>query len=335
MKRKLLRAGLWVLGALTLLVFGGFAYFQITFPKAEPAPELKIERTPVRVQHGEYLANHVAVCLDCHAQRDWSRYAGPPKPGTRGAGGDHFGHEMGLPGDIYTKNLTPAGVGDWTDGELFRAITTGVGRDGKALFPLMPYNHYGLSDPEDIKDVIAYLRTLPAVKNEIPKRQLDFPLNFIVETMPQPANFQKKPDTLDRVAYGKYLITMASCDDCHTPVGDDHKPVPGREFAGGTDIKLPYGTIRPANLTPHETGLGRWTEEQFVARFRAHASKEFTSPKVDPKGFNTIMPWVMYGGMKESDLKAIFAYLRTVKPVKNEVVKFTPAANSQPIATNN
>jgi mono/diheme cytochrome c family protein len=335
MKRKLFRVGLWVLGAVTLLVFGGFAYFSIVFPKAEPTPELTIERTPERVKRGEYLANHVAVCLDCHSQRDWSRYSGPPKPGTRGVGGDHFGKELGLPGDLYTKNLTPYALGSWTDGEIYRAITTGVNREGKALFPLMPYNHYGMADPEDVKDIIAYLRTLPTVKNDVPERKLDFPLNFIVETLPHPANPQKKPDTLDRVAYGKYLITMASCDDCHTPVGDDHNPIPGREFSGGSEIKLPWGTIRPANLTPDpETGLGRWTEEQFVARFKAHASKEFTSPNVDPKGFNTIMPWVMYGGMKEGDLKAIFAYLRTVKPVKNLVVKYTPSTSAQPVAKN-
>lgn len=334
LKRKIARVFAWVFGILAVLVLGGFTYFNFAFPKAEPAPDLTIERTPERIKRGEYLANHVAICLDCHSQRDWTRYSAPPKPGTLGAGGDHFGKEMGLPGDIYTKNLTPYALANWTDGELFRAITTGVDRTGKALFPIMPYNHYGMADPEDIKDVIAYLRTLPAVENEIPERKLDFPLNFIVETLPKPANFGKRPDTLDRVAYGKYLITMASCDDCHTPTGEDHNPLPGREYSGGTEMKLPWGTIRPANLTPDpETGLGRWTEQQFVARFKAHDSKEFTAPKVDPKGFNTIMPWVMYAGMKESDLGAIYAYLRTVKPVKNQVVKFTPAAEPQSMVT--
>lgn len=326
MKRKLLRISGWVAGTLTVLLFSGFVYFQVTFPKAEPAPELVVERTSARIQRGEYLAKHVAVCLDCHSQRDWSSYSGPPKPGTLGAGGDRFGKEFGLPGTIYVKNITPYGIGDWTDGELFRAITTGVGRDGKALFPLMPYQAYGKMDPEDIKDIIAYLRTLPAVKNDVPARELDFPLNFIVETIPQPAQFVKKPDTLDRLAYGKYLVQQAGCNDCHTPTGDDHQPLPGRELAGGVGIPLPAGTIRSANLTPHETGLGRWTEEQFVARFKAHADAEMRSARVDPKGFNTIMPWVMYGGMKDRDLQAIYAYLRTVKPVRNEVVKFTPAA---------
>ncbi len=332
MKRKLLRASLWTLGAVALLLFGGATYFSIAFPKAEPAPELNIERTPERVKRGEYLTNHVAVCLDCHAQRDFSLYAGPPKPGTLGAGGERFGHDLGLPGEVYSKNLTPHALGDWTDGELFRAITTGVGRDGHALFPVMPYGTYGKMDPEDIKDIIAYLRTLPAAKNEVPERQLDFPLNFIVETLPGPAQPQKKPDTLDRVAYGKYLVTMANCGDCHTPTDQDHAPVPGRELAGGSEFKFPQGILRPANLTPDKTGLGQWTEAQFVQRFRVYADLAFQAPKMDPKGFNTIMPWLMYGKMKESDLKAIYAYLRSVKPVKNEVVKFTPASQSAPVA---
>ncbi|MBC7893749.1 MAG: c-type cytochrome [Sphingobacteriaceae bacterium] len=331
-KRRFLRAIGWVFGTLTVLILGAFGYFTVAFPKAEPAPELNIERTPERVKRGEYLATNVAVCLDCHSKRDFSLYAGPPTPGTFGAGGERFGHDFGLPGEVYTKNLTPHGIGDWTDGELFRAITTGVGRDGHALFPVMPYGIYGKMDPEDIKDIIAYLRTLPAIKNDLPKRQLDFPLNFIVETIPGPAQPQKKPDTLDRVAYGKYLVTMASCGDCHTPTDKDHKPVPGRDLAGGVEFKFPQGTLRPANLTPDKTGLGQWTEAQFVQRFRVYADPAFEAPKMDPKGFNTIMPWLMYGKMKESDLKAIYAYLRSVKPVRNEVVKFTPAQNPQAIA---
>lgn len=335
LKHKIARTFAWVFGLLAVLVLGGFTYFSFTFPKAEPAPEMKIERTPERVKRGEYLANHVAICLDCHSQRDWTQFSGPPKPGTVGAGGEHFGKEFGLPGDIYTKNLTPYALSQWTDGELFRAITTGVGRDGKGLFPMMPYDHYGIADPEDIKDVIAYLRTLPSIPNDVPARKLDFPLNFIVETLPKPAAFRKKPDTLDRVAYGEYLVNLASCNHCHTPVGEDHNPIPGREFSGGTDIKLPYGTIRPANLTPDkETGLGNWTEQQFVARFKAHYSQNMSAPKVDPKGFNSIMPWTMYAGMTERDLGAIYAYFRSLKPVKNQVVKFTPAADPKPMATN-
>jgi len=250
LKRNIARAVAWVFGLLAVLVLGGFTYFSFMFPKAEPAPKLTAGRTPERVKRGEYLANHVAICLDCRSQRDWTRFSGPPKPGTLGGGGEHFGKEFGLPGDIYTKNLTPHALGEWTDGELCRAITTGVDRRGKALFPMMPYDHYGTADPEDMKDVIAYLRTLPTIQNDVPARKLDFPLNFIVETMPKPAAFQKKPDTLARVAYGKYLVNLASCNHCHTPVGEDHKPIPGREFSvRGTTPTLTTGTRKTCCTT--------------------------------------------------------------------------------------
>ena len=81
-------------------------------------------------------------------------------------------------------NLTPYHLGNWTDGEIFRAITTGVSRDGHALFPVMPYTSYAKMDPADIKDIIAYLRTLKPIHNAIPAAESDFPMNFIINTMP-------------------------------------------------------------------------------------------------------------------------------------------------------
>src|SRR5690606_1510995 len=100
---------------------------------------------------------------------------------------------MGFPGRFISSNITPFGVGDWTDGELFRLITTGVNRDGDAIFPVMPYHQFGQLDREDIESVIAYLRTLEPVETDHPKSKADFPFNLILRTMPKKAQLTEKP----------------------------------------------------------------------------------------------------------------------------------------------
>jgi hypothetical protein len=98
------------------------------------------------------------------------------------------------------------------------------------------------------------------------------------------------------------------------------------DFAGGREFKLPAGSIYTANITPDlETGIGNWTKQQFVDRFKVYAVSAHNMPAVSDTDFQTIMPWTMYGGMKVQDLEAIYTYLRTVKPIKNQVVKFVPA----------
>jgi hypothetical protein len=76
-----------------------------------------------------------------------------------------------------------------------------------------------------------------------------------------------------------------------------------------------------ANITPDSaTGIGSWTEDAFVAKFKNNASDEVVNK--DPGKMNTVMPWAMYGKMKDDDLKAIYAYLRTLRPVKNTIEKY-------------
>src|SRR5258708_37196854 len=128
---------------------GLILYVKAAPPNVGSPQDLAIQRSPGRIAHGECLANHVAACMDCHSQRDWSIYGGPLKPGTFGAGGEKFGKEIGFPGALYSSNITPAAIGSRTDGELFRALTTGVNKDGKTLVPLMDYQRYGRMHPQD------------------------------------------------------------------------------------------------------------------------------------------------------------------------------------------
>ncbi|MBB6612161.1 c-type cytochrome [Pontibacter sp. Tf4] len=326
--RKFFRIAGYVVVAILAVIAAGVIYMQYAFPNVDAAPTITVKATPALVERGEYLANHVAVCVDCHSQRDWSRFAGPVTPGTEGKGGDRFDHSMGFPGVFYARNITPdkeTGIGNWTDGEIYRAITAGVNKDGDPLFPVMPYKSFSQMQEQDVYAIIAYLRTLHPIRNEIPASDADFPMNLILRTMPAtPAN---KINTVaeDQLSRGKYLVTIASCNDCHTPA-EKGTPIAGKELAGGFEFKLPSGTLRSTNITPDkETGIGNWTEQAFVNRFKQHLDPAVANRKLGPNDFNTIMPWAMYAGMKEEDLRAIYQYLRTIEPKKNKVERFTPA----------
>jgi mono/diheme cytochrome c family protein len=308
---------------LLLVVIVAACYVQWALPNVGTPPELKVEVSPERIQRGQYLANHVAACMDCHSTRDWSRFSGPLTAGALGKGGEYFGPEMGFPGKFYSKNLTPAHLGNWTDGEVFRAITSGVNKDGDALFPVMPYSFYAKMDKEDILDIIAYLRSLSPIINEVPASEADFPMNFIINTLPKKPNFAQRPDRTDTVAYGGYLVMAAACMECHTPV-DKGQLIVEKAFSGGRVFELPGGTLRSANITSDEiTGIGAWTESLFIERFKMYGHPE-NLPPVKPEEYNTVMPWSMYAGMERNDLKAIYVYLKNLPAIQQQVVKYTP-----------
>ncbi|MDQ5929465.1 MAG: hypothetical protein QG594_1244 [Bacteroidota bacterium] len=314
----------WVLLSVVTGIGILFLYIGFALPDVGEAPYLKIDKTEARIKRGEYLANSVSVCMDCHSTRDWSQFSGPLVPGTLGKGGEVFNQKMGFPGAFYAKNITPDGIGEWTDGELLRAIASGVSKTGKALFPVMPHPNYGKMDKEDLISIIAYLRTLKTIKNKVPESRPDFPMNFIIKTIPTAATFSKKPKVTDQIKYGGYLFNATSCTDCHSKQEKGTK-IAGMELAGGFEFPLPTGGIvRSANITQDKTtGIGNWTEAMFVKRFKIYAAKTYISPKIENGNFNTVMPWKMYANMKTEDLKAIYAYLKTIEPIKNKVVKFS------------
>lgn len=321
--RKALKVLLWLVCSLVVLVAIAASYVSFFLPNVGKAPELKVDITPDRVARGKYIANSVAVCIDCHSTRDWTQYSGPMVSGTEGKGGERFPREFGFPGTFYARNITPYKLKDWTDGEVFRAITSGVSRDGSALFPLMPYNHYGKLDKEDVYSIIAYLRSLPEQKNDVERSKADFPVSILMNLSPSKPAFVTKPAESDSVKYGEYLVNMASCVECHAKV-DKGNIIPGTEFGGGREFEMPAGTVRSLNITLHKTGIGYMSREQFIQRFKNYTDPSYHSPKLGPKDFNTVMPWTMYSTMKTSDLAAIYAYLKTVKPLDNKVEKFTP-----------
>lgn len=324
--KKLLR----ILGVIVLILAVGVAgvitYVKIQLPNVGEAPQVEVDLSSERIEHGRYLANAVAVCMDCHSTRDWTRFSGPIIPGTEGKGGERFDQTMGFPGVYYSKNITPAGIKRYTDGELYRLITMGVTKEGRAIFPVMPYPNYGRMDDEDIYSIIAYLRSLAPIENPVADSEPDFPMNIILNTIPQKNNPTPRPPKTDELAYGAYMANASSCVECHTQVKQG-QIIPELVFGGGREFNFPDGSvIRSSNITPHnESGIGTWTKENFIQRFKMHADSAYVVPVVSQGDFNTIMPWTMYANMTEEDLGAIYTYLRSVKPIENHVVKFTPA----------
>ncbi|MEX8546986.1 MAG: cytochrome c [Mucilaginibacter sp.] len=305
----------------------GFTYLKLMLPDTGAAPDLKITSTPARLERGKYLVNHVMLCGACHSTRDVTLYSAPVIPNTEGKGGERFDQKAGFPGAYISQNITPAHLGSWTDGEIFKALTTGVNKNGKALFPMMPYLFYGKIDREDIYAVIAYIRTLKPIENKLPASKSDFPMSLIINTIPQKAHFTTIPAKTDTVAYGRYLVTAAVCTDCHTPQEDGRK-LEGMNFAGGMKFKFPDMVIQSANITPDKaTGIGTWTEKQFVNRFKFFDPAVHPPRKVGSGDMKTVMPWTMFAGMDTTDLKAIYQYLRTIKPVNHIVEKMVLAKN--------
>lgn len=327
--RKVLKVAKWVVVVVGVLAAAAVAYFFAAFPKAQAAPDVTVSATPEALARGEYLFHHVLSCVDCHSAKDRTLVGAPAVPGALGRGGDPF--PLGDAGTLHPPNLTPAALGNWTDGEIMRAVRDGVSRDGGALFPLMPYIAYRHLAEPDLHALVAYVRSLPPVENEVPDRELAFPLNVLVRTMPSPAGPvpAAAPDPAAGAAYGEYLVTVAACSECHTQ-NDRGTPLAGMYLAGGGEFPMGEGRmVRSANITPDvATGIGNWTKEMFVARFKDW-SDDAAHPRPRQPGENASpMPWLYYSGMTESDLGAIYDYLRTVTPVRHAVVRFerTPVA---------
>ncbi|HWZ83413.1 MAG TPA: cytochrome c [Terriglobales bacterium] len=297
---------------LALAITFSIGWRPILGARSRPLTNQHFDATPARLARGEYLAGSVLGCLDCHTERDWKAPGGALVAGREGAGQIFPGE--GFPGRIVAPNLTPdpeTGAGLWTDDQLARAVREGIGHDGHALFPLMPYPNFRRLSDEDLASVVVYLRSLPAVKNALPSTEIAFPVKYLIRGVPQPLTQPVPPPDLSTPQRrGEYLVTLASCADCHTPAVNG-QPETDKAFAGGMEFKGPWGTVQSANITPDKTGISYYDENRFIEAMRTGS--------VMGRHLNPIMPWDGYRHMTDDDLKAVFAYLRTVKPVENRV----------------
>jgi mono/diheme cytochrome c family protein len=284
-------------------------------PRARAVTARRFEPTAARLERGRYLTEHVAACFACHSQYDLKSLPGSYPPAGMGGGDSMEGH--GFRG-IVAPNITPdaeTGVGAWSDDELARAIREGVGRDGRALFPMMPYMSYRRLSDEDIASVVVYLRQLQPVRRHLPKSEIPFPVSRLINALPQPiAAPVAEPDRTSPVKYGEYLVTIGDCAGCHTPRDERGRPLAGLALGGGN--VTPDGAVATANITPDATGIPYYDEALFLEVMRkGHVKARRLSPA---------MPWWLYRGMSDADLRAVFAYLQTVAPARHTVDNTEP-----------
>jgi mono/diheme cytochrome c family protein len=286
-------------------------------PRARPLTNRTFERTPERLARGRYLAENFG-CFECHGEHDWTKHDAPLIEGTRGAGYADF-PLAGLPGRVVPPNITPdpeTGAGNWTDDMLARAIREGIGHDGRALFPFMPYPDMRHISDEDLASVIVYLRSIPPIRKALPKTEIIFPVKYLMRSMPQPITEPiPQPDVSTPVKRGEYLVTIVGCTDCHSPQAKG-QPIRGLEFSGGFILEGPWGRVASANITPDPSGIPYYDEALFLNIIR--------TGYVKARKINQIMPWGDYRHLTDEDLKAIFAYLRTLKAVKHHVDNTEP-----------
>lgn len=275
-----------------------------------------------RVKRGDYLVNAVANCMHCHADRDFTKFSGPTRPGTEGSGGQRKG--------VVVRGITPTTLGSWTDEELVRAITTGINNKGDTLFPTMPYMNYRYLTPYDAESIVAYLRTLNPLPDSIPDRDLSNYPPGIVASMYRDwygddiYQSLSQPKGDEELLKGKYLVTLAGCLGCHTNI--DRKAMAFKRdsvFAGGQLSNKPGNNFKvySANITPDTTtGIGAWSEEVFLAKFKNYRDRE--AYDYNPGKYNSEMPWTLFANMTDEDIRSIYRYLRTIRPIRKQVTKW-------------
>lgn len=260
------------------------------------------------IERGRYLANGAVACANCHTPRgpDFALLQDKAYSG---------GFKIVEPAfEVYTANITPdknTGIGAWTDAQIITAIREGRTREGKINFPPMPVPTYNSMSDADVKAIVAYLRTLKPIHNEVPQSKYNVPQ----QAMP-PAKGKPAPSPKDKVAYGGYIVnSLAHCFECHS--GPDANGVPDLQRnlgSGGFLITLaPGATVMTANITQDpETGIGKWSD--------ADIKKALTQGiRPDGRRLSPPMPYEFFKNMTNSDVDAVVAYLRTVPPIKRAV----------------
>ncbi|MBA5778334.1 c-type cytochrome [Stappia sp. F7233] len=255
------------------------------------------------LKRGAYLMNGPVACGNCHTP------VGPNGPDLSKelAGGTPFDFPEFM---AFSANITPdpeTGIGSWSDDQIARAIREGIRPDGTVIGPPMPIEFYRHLSDDDLKAIVAYLRHLAVVKNEVPRSTFNIPLP---PNYGPPIVSQGSPSPDDKIAYGGYLVAISHCLECHTPRGSDGHLDMKRAGAGGNSFPGPWGVSVSRNITPDlEDGIGSWSDDEIKAAITTGVRKDGTH-LMPPMAFG------YYANITGGDLDAIVAYLRTLPPQK-------------------
>lgn len=279
-------------------------------PRKRALTNRQFERTPERLARGKYIVQGFLDCESCHSPKDWTQHGGPVPPGKE-LTGQAVPDDPDFPGKFNIPNITPdleTGIGKWTDDQIARAIREGIRDDGTTLFPIMPYEAFRKLSDEDLAATVVYLRSIPPVRNPLPPMRINFPVNYLVRSQPEPVTEPVPgPNMADPIARGKYMVELGC--GCHNAV----EKIP---YGGGERLKGGWGDVVSANLTPDPSGISYYTEGTFISAIR--------TGYVGARKLNPIMPFIQIRNLSDDDLKAIFAYLKTLPPMKHRVDNSLP-----------
>jgi mono/diheme cytochrome c family protein len=265
------------------------------------------------LEQGRYLVDSVTICFECHSERDFSKPGWPIPPGRVGSGRILWGE--GGPNQVIAPNITPdaaTGIGEWSDEEIVRAIKDGIGKNGRLLNPEMPSRYFHSLGDDEIRSIVLYLRSIPPVRNRLPEIAKYVPGKH-PPTISMDSIRLTKSSTM--VTRGAHLVRLAGCETCHTPANEEGF-IPGLEFAGGKVFRHGNQAAASSNLTPDPSGIGYYDDSLFL--------KVIRTGRVGARGINSAMPWHFYRNLTDADLKAIFAYLQALPPVKHHVDNTEP-----------
>jgi mono/diheme cytochrome c family protein len=291
-------AGLLTMIPTLLLILALVGYGKLNAQFKNPVDNIQVARTPAQIARGEQLAN---ACASCHTPGSQ-----PPLSGV------NFGMKFGFPpimGTLYAPNLTPSGdIQNWSDGEVIRAIREGINKDGRSLL-IMPAGNFRNMSDEDVQAVVAYLRSQPPTGGPTPSTQFNvvgaiFTNLSDFRTAQQPVGHVTAPQA-GTAEYGKYLVDVIGCRDCHGP-----------ELQGRVDTGQ-LGPPAGPNLTKI---VSLWTEDEFMTFFNTGTlpggrkvpivtlASGFSEPR---------MNWPMVrAATTDEELKAMYLYLHSL-PVVN------------------
>jgi mono/diheme cytochrome c family protein len=201
-------------------------------------------------------------------------------------------------------NITPdreTGIGGWTDEQLSVAIREGIRPDGSVMKGIMPFDLYRQMSDSDVKAMVAFIRSIPAVRNEVSKSEKGEPLSMAKDAAKLTVADVSRDDPL---VYGAYLAgPVGHCIECHTPGSHGNVDYANNLGAGGRVFAGPWGQSVSSNIT--QTGLNRWTDEEIKIMI-SKGIRPDGSPMMPPMGYG------YYANISDGDLDAIVAYLRSL-----------------------
>jgi mono/diheme cytochrome c family protein len=263
-----------------------------------------IVQAQTSIERGDYLVNGLLTCGNCHTPRG---PGGVFDMSKQLSGGPQTFDEHAF--TVKGANITPdleTGIGKWSDDDIKRALQTGIRPNGIRLAPIMPYTFYKVFIPRDLNAVVAYLRSVPAVSNKV---QLpSYKAELHTASVPGADKQMSEADLSDPSKLGFYLVTIAHCMECHTPIGANDRPDFQNLGKGGQEFRGPWGVVVSRNITSSkEKGIGAMTDDD-VKRAITRGIRKDGTPLKGPMAF------ALYAKLTAGDLDAVVRYLRTIPP---------------------